>query len=30
MQKDDLQGRKLSEITRPGFYIVDREKVLIK
>ena len=26
----DLQGRKLSEITKPGFYIVNGEKVLVK
>ncbi len=26
----DLQGRKLTEITKPGFYIVDGEKVLVK
>ena len=26
----DLQGRKLNEITKPGFYIVDGEKVWIK
>ena len=26
----DLQGRKLTEITKPGFYIVDGEKVWIK
>ena len=26
----DLQGRKLSEITKPGFYIVDGKKVFIK
>jgi hypothetical protein len=26
----DLQGRKLTEITKPGFYIVDGEKVFIK
>ena len=29
-QKDDLQGRKLTEVTKPGFYIVDGEKVLVK
>ena len=26
----DLQGRKLTEITRPGFYIIDGKKVLVK
>ena len=26
----DLQGRKLTEITKPGFYIVDGEKVFVK
>ena len=26
----DLQGRKLTEITKPGIYIVDGEKVLVK
>ena len=26
----DLQGRKLTEITKPGFYIVDGEKVWVK
>ena len=26
----DLQGRKLTEVTKPGFYIVDGEKVWIK
>jgi hypothetical protein len=26
----DLQGRKLTEITKPGFYIVDGEKLLVK
>ncbi|MBQ5645177.1 MAG: discoidin domain-containing protein [Bacteroidaceae bacterium] len=26
----DLQGRKITEITKPGFYIVDGEKVLVK
>ena len=26
----DLQGRKLNEITKPGFYIVDGKKVLVK
>jgi hypothetical protein len=26
----DLQGRKLSEITEPGFYIIDGKKVWIK
>ena len=26
----DLQGRKLTEIAKPGFYIVDGEKVLVK
>ena len=26
----DLQGRKLTEITEPGFYIVDGEKVWVK
>ena len=26
----DLQGRKLTEITEPGFYIVDGEKVFVK
>ena len=26
----DLQGRKLTEVTKPGFYIVDGEKVLVK
>ena len=26
----DLQGRKLSEITKPGFYIVNGEKVFVK
>ena len=26
----DIQGRKLNEITKPGFYIVDGEKVWIK
>ena len=26
----DLQGRKLNEITKPGFYIVDGEKVWVK
>ena len=29
-QKDDLQGRKITEITKPGFYIVDGEKVFVK
>jgi hypothetical protein len=26
----DLQGRKLTEVTKPGFYIVDGKKVWIK
>ena len=26
----DLQGRKLSEITEPGIYIIDGKKVLVK
>ena len=26
----DLQGRKLTEITKPGFYIVDGEKVFVE
>ena len=26
----DLQGRKLTEVTKPGFYIVDGEKVFVK
>ena len=26
----DLQGRKISEITKPGFYIIDGEKIWIK
>ena len=26
----DLLGRKLTEVTKPGFYIVDGEKVLVK
>jgi hypothetical protein len=26
----DLQGRKLTKITEPGFYIVDGKKVWVK
>ena len=26
----DLQGRKIDEITKPGLYIVDGKKVLVK
>ena len=26
----DLQGRKLSEITEPGIYLIDGKKVLVK
>jgi hypothetical protein len=26
----DLQGRKLTEITQPGFYIINGKKVYVK